>query len=335
MKINESIIMMKSLADSSRLLVINSLIEKPQYVEEIAERLKLAPSTVSFHLKKLENAGLVLKVKEQYYTVYRLNEDVFNLSLRDIISFDNVEKTAQDERIKKYRDKILKIFIRDGKLIRIPSQKKKQLIILEELAGRFDPDKTYTEKEINEIVEDFFYDYVTLRRMLIDEGMMTRTNIEYKLKLDRKNTESISHDRDSNFQKMNKKDDKKMDRNERKEIIKNYKMTKQPMGIFQIRNDVNGKVYITKSMNLNASFNRYKMELQYGGGIETEQVLKDVKKYGIENFSFSILDELKHKENDENVNYKEELDLLEEMWLEKLQPYDDKGYNRRKNKERD
>ena len=335
MKINESIIMMKSLADSSRLLVINSLIEKPQYVEEIAERLKLAPSTVSFHLKKLENAGLVLKVKEQYYTVYRLNEDVFNLSLRDIISFDNVEKTAQDERIKKYRDKILKIFIRDGKLIRIPAQKKKQLIILEELAGRFDPDKTYTEKEINEIVEDFFYDYVTLRRMLIDEGMMTRTNIEYKLKLDRKNTERISHDRDSNFQKMNKKGDKKMDRNERKEIIKNYKMTKQPMGIFQIRNDVNGKVYITKSMNLNASFNRYKMELQYGGGIETEQVLKDVKKYGIENFSFSILDELKHKENDENVNYKEELDLLEEMWLEKLQPYDDKGYNRRKNKERD
>ena len=63
MGIKENIEIMKSLADASRLQVLNSLMEKPQYVEEIAQRMNLAVSTVSFHLKKLEKAGLVYKTK--------------------------------------------------------------------------------------------------------------------------------------------------------------------------------------------------------------------------------------------------------------------------------
>lgn len=56
MEIAKSIEIMKALADSSRLQALNILMEKPQYVEELAHRLNLAVSTVSFHLKKLEAA---------------------------------------------------------------------------------------------------------------------------------------------------------------------------------------------------------------------------------------------------------------------------------------
>ncbi len=49
----------KCLADSSRLKIINSLMTEPMYVELLAERVALSPSTVSFHLKRLLNANIV------------------------------------------------------------------------------------------------------------------------------------------------------------------------------------------------------------------------------------------------------------------------------------
>jgi len=91
MEIEKSIEIIKSLADTSRLRVLNSLMIKPQYVEELANRMNLAVSTVSFHLKKLEKAGLINKQKEQYYVIYSLNEGLFNKSLRELTSFENIE----------------------------------------------------------------------------------------------------------------------------------------------------------------------------------------------------------------------------------------------------
>jgi DNA-binding transcriptional ArsR family regulator len=73
MDAEKSIIIMKAIADPSRLAIINALLEKPQYLEEVAERHCLAASTVSFHLSKLEKAGLVSKQKQQYYTVFSIN----------------------------------------------------------------------------------------------------------------------------------------------------------------------------------------------------------------------------------------------------------------------
>ena len=58
MTTEQSIAILKALADQSRLAIVNSLLERSQYVEEIAKRHGLAASTVSFHLRKLEQAGL-------------------------------------------------------------------------------------------------------------------------------------------------------------------------------------------------------------------------------------------------------------------------------------
>ena len=55
----EAISLFKCLADKSRLQILKSLAVGDMYVERLAERLGLTPSTISFHLKKLSDAGAV------------------------------------------------------------------------------------------------------------------------------------------------------------------------------------------------------------------------------------------------------------------------------------
>ncbi len=112
---------------------------------------------------------------------------------------------------------------------------------------------------------------------------------------------------------------------DKKELKKNYKQTLMPMGVYQIKNLVNGKIFIGSAKNIPGRINRHKFELKFGSeGIK--DLLEDYKKYGEENFSFEILDQLKPKD-DPLYNYTEDIKILEELWIEKLQPFGEKGYN--------
>jgi len=111
-------------------------------------------------------------------------------------------------------------------------------------------------------------------------------------------------------------------------MINKYKQTIQPMGIYSIKNMKNGKIYIGSSKDLQGIINRNKFQLKNGLHFNKE-MQKDFNEIGEEGFSFDILDYLKPKE-DLNYDYTDELIILEEMWLEKLQPYDEKGYNTKK-----
>jgi hypothetical protein len=181
MGIAENIQIMKSLGEASRLQVLNCLVEKPHYVEELARRMNLADSTVSFHLNKLEKVGLVYKTKEQYYTMYHIREDILFKTLKELISFENLDKYIQDERMEKYRQKVLKTFFRNGRLLKLPVQWKKRMIVLNELVKNFQPLKKYNEDEVNEIIKQFYDDYCTIRRLMIDIKIMKRENQIYWL----------------------------------------------------------------------------------------------------------------------------------------------------------
>jgi len=110
-----------------------------------------------------------------------------------------------------------------------------------------------------------------------------------------------------------------------KELKAEYKQMKFPMGVFQIRNLVNGKVFIDSSTNMNAKWNRHKVQLNFGNNWITE-LQNDWKKYGEENFVFEVVSELEEKDGGSD-NYKSELELLEEMILDKVKPFGDNGYN--------
>lgn len=176
----DAIKLFKCLADKSRLQILKSLIQEDMYVERLAERLGLTPATISFHLKKLEDANAVTSYKEQYYTMYTLKKEVFMTSIIDIIKEESDEAKEQQEREEAYRQKVITSFFEYGKLKTIPAQRKKKLIILEEILKNFEKGRIYTEQEVNETIQRYHEDYCTLRRDMISEKMMKREGTNYQ-----------------------------------------------------------------------------------------------------------------------------------------------------------
>lgn len=170
----DAIKLFKCLADKSRLQILKSLIQEDMYVERLAQRLGLTPATISFHLKKLEDAQAVTSYKDQYYTMYSIRQEVFMTNIIDIIREESDEAQIQRQRDEEYRRKVIATFFEYGRLKAIPSQRKKEKICLEEIAKVFEIGRVYDEKEINAGIEKFFEDYCTIRRDMISEGIMKR-----------------------------------------------------------------------------------------------------------------------------------------------------------------
>lgn len=175
----DAIKLFKCLADKSRLQILKSLAKEDMYVERLAERLALTPATISFHLKKLEDAKAVSSYKEQYYTMYSLRREVFMTNIMEIINEESEVIDEQKKREEAYREKVLKSFFEYGKLKSIPAQRKKLRICLEEMMRDFTVGKEYDETEINAIIETYHEDYCTLRREMIAENLMKREGSKY------------------------------------------------------------------------------------------------------------------------------------------------------------
>lgn len=177
----EAISLFKCLADKSRLQILKSLAVEDMYVELLAQRLDLTPATISFHLKKLADARAVRAYKSQYYTMYTLCPDIFRTRILDIIQETSDDAALQDRREAEYRQKVINSFFQYGKLKSIPAQRKKERIILEEIAKSFQPGRLYSEREVNLIIADFHDDFCTIRRDMIGEGIMGRDRTGYWL----------------------------------------------------------------------------------------------------------------------------------------------------------
>jgi hypothetical protein len=112
---------------------------------------------------------------------------------------------------------------------------------------------------------------------------------------------------------------------DRKALIREYKESQRPMGVFRVRNTVNEKSFIGASVDLPSMLNRQQSQLRMGGH-PNKALQKDWNEYGAEAFEFEVLDTLQLSER---VDYNPTADLkaLEELWLDKLSPFDDRGYN--------
>jgi ArsR family transcriptional regulator len=163
----------KSLGHPTRLLILNLVAMRPRHGEELAAILKLKPATISFHLAKLTNVGLLSSRKDQYYQVYSLVGDPLDKTLGEVVELPQswlavgVEEDA-------YRKKVLRTFFKHGRLTQIPAQLKKWQVILEKLVEEFEPERRYTELEVNRILLEFHEDVAALRRDLVDLGYMER-----------------------------------------------------------------------------------------------------------------------------------------------------------------
>ncbi|MFM8525699.1 MAG: ArsR/SmtB family transcription factor [Cyanobacteriota bacterium] len=71
--------MLKALADPLRLQLVHSLARNEQCVCELTEALGQAQSKLSFHIKVLKEAGLILDRQEGRWIHYRLNPIAFKV----------------------------------------------------------------------------------------------------------------------------------------------------------------------------------------------------------------------------------------------------------------
>lgn len=113
----------------------------------------------------------------------------------------------------------------------------------------------------------------------------------------------------------------------RTELQESYKQKEKATGVYQVKNNANGKAFIGSCVDIDSMFNRIRFELATGLD-RIPGLLADWREYGEDNFSYEILEKLKIKEN-EYQDVKHELQQLEFKWLDRIEPYDEKGYNKR------
>ncbi len=118
---------------------------------------------------------------------------------------------------------------------------------------------------------------------------------------------------------------------DRKALIREYKNTHRQMGVFQVKNRINGKLLIGSSPNLPGILNRLSFSLKTGT-CPNKALQADWNAFGPEAFEFSVLEELAPLDDPTYVPG-EDLELLKSLWLEKLAPYGDRGYNKKQGKQ--
>ncbi|MCJ7695903.1 MAG: metalloregulator ArsR/SmtB family transcription factor [Anaerolineaceae bacterium] len=176
---------LKAVADNSRLGILRLLYKKEYSVGELANAAALSEPTVSHHLARLREAGLVSLRMAGNQRFYKLNpagltrfkKMVEEIEVSPPLLYPGISDDRWIEALgwETYDQKVLKEHTHNGKITSLPSKLKKTLVILRWLATLFQPDRIYSETEINEVLkEKYEWDYVSLRRDLISTGYLKR-----------------------------------------------------------------------------------------------------------------------------------------------------------------
>lgn len=132
----------------------------------------------------IRNHRFTLREKEKQAKVFLSIMELLNEKSSKKQGFISVHRTATmvDERYaitEDENDKILNKYFNeglDGPLSTFPIKEKRKIAILKHIIERFELNRNYTEKEVNEILKTIYPDYVTIRRYLIEYGFMDRHN---------------------------------------------------------------------------------------------------------------------------------------------------------------
>lgn len=164
------------LVAGDRLLVVAALVLGEQTIGDISARTQLPARDVLRVLTRLESAGLASADGPNW----TLHVDV----LREVVTghrWSPEQHTASDQIADEppARAAVLRAFFRDGRLVRVPAQRTKRLVVLDKLAREFEPGVRYPEVEVNEKLTAYHPDYAALRRYLVEEDFLARENGVY------------------------------------------------------------------------------------------------------------------------------------------------------------
>ncbi|UBV44732.1 metalloregulator ArsR/SmtB family transcription factor (plasmid) [Deinococcus taeanensis] len=166
----------RALAHPARLTLLRLTWNGPLSGEHLARMVGLAPATVSHHLAQLTEAGLMSVRQDGHQRLFSTDHVALDLNVAALVQGHAELPHAEDP----YRERVLRAFLRGGKLVQIPAQRKKREVVLRELATIFDPGRSYLETEVNALLGEYHEDFFTLRRELVGLGLLTRERGVYQ-----------------------------------------------------------------------------------------------------------------------------------------------------------
>lgn len=170
----------KALADPARLRIVGLLVQGERCGQELAAELSLSPATVSHHLRRLRDAGLLRERREAPYVFYQFDQAALRtavLSVTDEKKASRLASTGLDGD----RRKVLDTFFDGDQLTAIPSQRRKKEIVFEEILRRIPRRQVYTERQLSNYIADIHADFCTIRREFIMGRYMEREAGKYRL----------------------------------------------------------------------------------------------------------------------------------------------------------
>jgi hypothetical protein len=156
-----------ALADENRLRVFAAVLLGDSSARAVAQRVGLRERDALKGLSTLEQVGLVVRGDDGWVALPQ--------AVRDAVVSAAEPRTYVDHGTADARAAtVLRTFMPDGRLDRLPSARSKRLVVLDQIARVFEPGVRYPEPDVNAMLTAFHDDYASLRRHLVDEGFLSR-----------------------------------------------------------------------------------------------------------------------------------------------------------------
>lgn len=168
--------LLKAIADATRLRILGLLADRPHTGRELADALGLTAPTVSHHMHRLLEVGVVTATPDATRVVYALNAGLL-AEVRGSGPTASGTPSIEDAD----HQRTVRIFFDGPRLRQIPARRKARVSVLLELLRRFVPGREYAEAEVNAILREAHEDVATLRRELVDYRYLVRSEGVYRV----------------------------------------------------------------------------------------------------------------------------------------------------------
>jgi hypothetical protein len=160
------------LAEEDRLRTFAALVLGADTPNEVALATGQSGRDVVRALHRLVEGGLVVLVDGRYVA----QSEAFKDAVRAAAPAAEPDEPLDPDQ---ERAAVLRTFLREGRLLQVPVARSKRRVVLEHIASVFEPGVRYPERTVDAILRAWYDDYVTIRRYLIDECLLTRERNVY------------------------------------------------------------------------------------------------------------------------------------------------------------
>lgn len=166
------------LAEEDRLKAVAALALGAASVEDVVATAGLDARRTAAALERLAAGGLV--VADEGGHGFRLASERFKAAAQEAARRRAEAEPADTfEGVAPGDAAVLRNFVADGRLRQIPANRAKRRVVLDWLAARFEPGKTYPERDVNLLLGLAHADVAALRRYLVDEEFLERRDGSY------------------------------------------------------------------------------------------------------------------------------------------------------------